>query len=85
MAFSNISRRYEKENATHYLFLMTRCLGVYIHIHHLGLFTNIALKNTLALFANKVLSESVSTDSTIVRVDVGLIIRPQPNQTIGLT
>ena len=27
MAFSNISRRYEKENVTYYLFLMTRCFS----------------------------------------------------------
>ena len=31
MAFSNISRRNEKENVTYYLFLMTRCSRLCLH------------------------------------------------------
>ena len=58
-------------------------LGVFILIHSIWLFTNIALNGTLTLFADIALS-LFSTDSTIVWIDLDLIIWPWPNQTIGL-
>ena len=55
-------------------------LGVYILIHNIGLFTNIALNGALTLTNRR-----YSPGSTIVQVDVDLMIQPQLNRAIGLT
>ena len=71
------------ENSNYVMFCINSlfALGLFILIHHLGLFTNTALKDSFNPIC-RYSPESVSTNSTIVRID--LIIRPQLNRTIGL-